>query len=206
MDYYYKALCTLWKNKIILNYNNKTYVSPFYLLGTKRQRISNETDHDTGSESSPSSPPRLNHNHNPHHHHHHHHHHGVHHQHDSNKNSPNGLYGMPTLVMSSPSRTGPPSSPESDLDVDSAPDDATPENLSLKREDSVSPSPPHSQSPADSLSILRHVANAGHLNGGTGGGVGGHGGFMPYHHHPAQFMAAANAIPAQRSPIDVLLR
>lgn len=71
--------------------------------------MSTETDHDTGSESSPSSP-RLK------------------------------TIGYQLPLGLSPSRTGPPSSPESDLDVDSAPDDATPENLSLKKDNSPTPS------------------------------------------------------------------
>lgn len=124
------------------------------MIGLKRKRISAETDHDTGSESSPSSP-RL-------------------------KNS---SFCLPMTV--SPSRNGPPSSPESDLDVDSAPDEATPENLSLKKDDSSSPP----TTPTDNINILRHAGNNGH------------GGFMPYHH--AHFMSS---LPSQRSPIDVLLR
>ncbi|KAJ6637450.1 Doublesex- and mab-3-related transcription factor A2 [Pseudolycoriella hygida] len=123
--------------------------------GSKRQRISVETDHDTGSESSPSSP-RLK----------------------------NTSFSLPTVL--SPSQAGAPSSPESDLDVDSAPDEATPENLSLKKDDSTSPP----STPSDNLNILRHVGNNN-----------GHGGFLPY--HQAQFMGA---LPSQRSPIDVLLR
>ncbi|XP_037912299.1 doublesex- and mab-3-related transcription factor A2 isoform X2 [Hermetia illucens] len=122
--------------------------------GSKRARMSNETDHDTESESSPSSP--------------------------RHKNS---LFNLANNI--SPARTGPPSSPESDLDVDSAPDEATPENLSLKKDDSTSPP----ATPADSLNLLRHP-------------VGGNGqGFIPYHH--SQYMGA---IPSQRSPVDVLLR
>ncbi|KFB38822.1 AGAP000431-PA-like protein [Anopheles sinensis] len=73
--------------------------------GPKRQRISTETDHDTESESSPSSP-----------------------RHKSS------LFSLP-LDKRSPSRNGPPSSPESDLDVDSTPDESiAPENLSLKKD------------------------------------------------------------------------
>lgn len=124
-------------------------------IGSKRQRISVETDHDTGSESSPSSP-RLK----------------------------NTSFSLPTVL--SPSQAGAPSSPESDLDVDSAPDEATPENLSLKKDDSTSPP----STPSDNLNILRHVGNNN-----------GHGGFLPY--HQAQFMGS---LPSQRSPIDVLLR
>lgn len=135
-----------------------------FVTGSKRQRISTETDHDTGSESSPSSP-RL-------------------------KSS---SFSLP-LALSSPSRTGPPSSPESDLDVDSAPDEAAPENLSLKKDDSQSP--PTTPS-SDQLKILRHAGGMV-----TSAANNGHGGFMPYHHQ-TQFMAA---MPSQRSPIDVLLR
>lgn len=133
--------------------------------GTKRQRISTETDHDTGSESSPSSP-RL-------------------------KNS---SFCLP--MTSSPNhRNGPPSSPESDLDVDSAPDEATPENLSLKKDDSTSPP----NTPIESMNVMRQLNNNG--NGGTNGQNGGSAGFMPY--HQTQFMGT---MPSQRSPIDVLLR
>ncbi|ALC47170.1 dmrt99B [Drosophila busckii] len=153
---------------------------------------SNETDQDSGSESgSPSSP----------------------------RPKVAGLFNLTSSL--SPARTGPPSSPESDLDVDSAPDEATPENLSLKKEDSNSPP----NTPAENLHLLRSFGN-------------GHGqGFMPYHHQ--QFLAAAG-LPAhhpvaqsalqqqqqqqlaqhvqaqqqqqhhhhqqQRSPIDVLMR
>ena len=90
-------------------------------------------------------------------------------------------------MLSSPSRTGPPSSPESDLDVDSAPDETAPENLSLKKDDSASPPP----TPLDTISMLRNTV-----------GNNGHGGFIPYHH--AQYNMSP--IPSQRSPIDVLLR
>ncbi|XP_062125431.1 doublesex- and mab-3-related transcription factor A2 isoform X1 [Drosophila sulfurigaster albostrigata] len=151
--------------------------------------LSNETDQDTGSESgSPSSP----------------------------RPKVAGLFNLTSSL--SPARTGPPSSPESDLDVDSAPDEATPENLSLKKEDSNSPP----NTPAENLHLLRSFGN-GHAQG-----------FMPYHH--TQFLAAAG-LPAhhpaaqsqlqqqhlaqqhpqhqqqqhqqqqqQRSPIDVLMR
>lgn len=133
---------------------------PIRLLdpGSKRQRISTETDHETGSESTPSSP-RL-------------------------KNS---SFCLP--MTSSPNRNGRPSSPESDLDVDSAPDEATPENLSLKKDDSTSP--PHT--PIENMNMMRH--GAGNGNGPTSG-------FMPYH-QAAHFMGT---MPSQRSPIDVLLR
>lgn len=215
------TLSIVWVHLIEINHHLS--ISP-HQTGSKRQRLSHETDHDTGSESSPSSPRLL---------------------------QSVSAYSLPH-VLSSPSRTGPPSSPESDLDVDSAPDDATPENLSLKKEDSTSPPPTH-QHPhhhqqhqlqqqqhhlhhhqqqhsatlhqlaaaqqhaqqhaggaTDSLTLLRHVAQAQSQahNGAHNGG--GSGGFVPYHHHAAaahQFMAAA--IPStthQRSPIDVLLR
>lgn len=116
-----------------------------FVLGSKRARLSNETDQDTGSESSPSSP----------------------HPKGSVYNANGNL---------SPARTGPPSSPESDLDVDSAPDEATPENLSLKKEDSTSP--PHTPS-NESMHMLRSFNNANAQ------------GFIPYHH--TQFLAAAAA-------------
>ncbi|EDW39105.1 GL13902 [Drosophila persimilis] len=104
--------------------------------------LSNETDQDTGSESgSPSSP----------------------------RPKVAGLFNLTASL--SPARTGPPSSPESDLDVDSAPDEATPENLSLKKEDSQSPP----NTPAENLHLLRSFGN-GHAQG-----------FMPYHH--TQFLA-----------------
>lgn len=115
-------------------------------VGSKRQRISTETEHDTGSESSPSSP-RI-----------------------KAKN-----FSLPLSL--SPSRNGP-SSPESDLDVDSAPDDAAPENLSLKKKES-SKSPSHN---------------------GANNNVG----FLPYHqqYHSQNLSGSPN----NRSPVDVLLR
>ncbi|XP_063705778.1 doublesex- and mab-3-related transcription factor A2 [Culicoides brevitarsis] len=118
--------------------------------GSKRQRISVETDHDTESESSPSSP--------------------------RHKTS------VSFVQHNSPTRTNPPSSPESDLDVDSAPDDVAPENLSLKKENSKSPI----------------------LAGNAGGVVG----FMPYH-TPVSSPYNATSLstsPSHRSPVDVLLR
>jgi len=153
--------------------------------GTKRVRVSNETDVDTGSESPPNSP-----------------------QHKSQ------LYNH-LSVNGSPERNAAPSSPESDLDVDSAPDEATPENLSLKKEDSTSPP----NTPLDNV----HMLPSFHNNNSQG--------FIPYHH--AQFLATTN--PSQsinnnnnnnqlsphhhqtstnvlrnqhtpRSPVDVLLR
>lgn len=139
-------------------------ISPIFLVyfyccsGLKRQRISNETDHDTGSES-PSSSPRTK----------------------------NNSFCLP--VTSSPNRNGRPSSPESDLDVDSAPDEATPENLSLKKDDSTSPP----NTPMENMNSIRGTSNGGNGQGG---------GFMPYH-QATQFMGAMSS---QRSPIDVLLR
>lgn len=121
-----------------------------FITGSKRQRISVETDHETGSESSPSSP--------------------------RHKNSVSFAQHV------SPTRTHPPSSPESDLDVDSAPDDVAPENLSLKKENSKSPV----------------------LTGNTGNVVG----FMPYH-TPVSSPYSGTALPtspSHRSPVDVLLR
>ncbi|KAH8384138.1 hypothetical protein KR009_012246 [Drosophila setifemur] len=114
--------------------------------------LSNETDPDTGSESgSPSSP----------------------------RPKVAGLFNLTASL--SPARTGPPSSPESDLDVDSAPDEPTPENLSLKKEDSQSPP----NTPAENLHLLRSFSNS-------------HGqGFMPYHH--TQFLAAAG-LPTHHHP------
>lgn len=119
-------------------------------LGIKRQRISVETDHETGSESSPSSPRHK----------------------SSNFNA----------RTSSPIRTAPPSSPESDLDVDSAPDNATPENLSLKKENSKSPN------------ITSNNTNVG---------------FMPYHNtspYSGTTLTGINTSPSHRSPVDVLIR
>lgn len=153
------------KIRTFFRINNIILLTLFRLsiVGIKRQRISTETDHDTGSESSPSSP-RL-------------------------KNS---SFCLP--LAGSPNRHGAPSSPESDLDVDSAPDEATPENLSLKKDDSTSPP----NTPIDAIALMRHQ------NGVNNG----HGGFLPYHHQ-SQFlggMQAAAAAANQRSPIDVLLR
>ncbi|XP_017469342.1 PREDICTED: doublesex- and mab-3-related transcription factor A2 isoform X1 [Rhagoletis zephyria] len=122
--------------------------------GSKRARLSNETDQDTGSESSPSSPRMKGRNYN-----------------DSGNHSP--------------TRTGPPSSPESDLDVDSAPDEATPENLSLKKEDSNSPP----NTPADNLHLLRTFNNGAAQ------------GFIPYHH--SQFLAAAMPAAAAAAAVGV---
>lgn len=155
--------------------------------------MSTETDHDTGSDSSPSSPRHK-----------------------------NPSFSLPLRL--SQSRTGPPSSPESDLDVDSAPDDITPENLSLKKDDSRSPpiiatvTPPsdnickNNDVNIDSryidadwtynfAAILRHAGNNFQ-------------GFMPYHQHaqqqytqlPGGGSGGGGHQTAQRSPVDVLLR
>lgn len=78
----------------------------FIPVGNKRARLSAETDHDTGSESSPSSP-RVK----------------------------NKSFSIP-LSLSPSRNQASPSSPESDLDVDdSAPDEPAPENLSLKKKE-----------------------------------------------------------------------
>lgn len=114
-------------------------------IDSKRARFSNETDHDTGSESARSSP------------------------------HPKAMVNYNNSENLSPVHTGPPSSPESDLDVDSAPDEATPENLSLKKEESTSP--PHSSSSAET------IRNFGANNNPQG--------FVPYHH--THFLAAAAA-------------
>lgn len=89
-------------------------------------------------------------------------------------------FSMPLNL--SPSHNGPPSSPESDLDVDSAPDEATPENLSLKKKES-------SKSPSLSTN-----------------GTNNHIGFIPYHQQAQQYHQGMSVPVAQRSPIDVLLR
>lgn len=146
--------------------NRKSNNKPLSPTDSKRARMSNETDQDTGSESSPSSPHQNNHS-----------------QHNHKNNYLGSL---------SPDRNGPPSSPESDLDVDSAPDDATPENLSLKKEDSTSPP----NTPVENLHMLRNATNGQ--------------GFLPYHQHHTQFLTAAAVAShqqqQQRSPVDVLLR
>lgn len=119
-----------------------------FTVGNKKARLSAETDHDTGSESSPSSP-RVK----------------------------SKSYSIPL----SPSRhQASPSSPESDLDVDdSAPEEATPENLSLKKKE-------RSKSPAGNNNFNTSL------------------GFLPYqqpYHQPN-----VSTSPTQRSPVDVLLR
>uniref|UniRef100_A0A182QTB9 DM domain-containing protein n=1 Tax=Anopheles farauti TaxID=69004 RepID=A0A182QTB9_9DIPT len=142
--------------------------------GPKRQRISTETDHETESESSPGSP----------------------------RHGKSALFSLP-LDKQSPRQTGPPSSPESDLDVDSTPDDSiAPENLSLKKDASVYTKPVTGLVPV--------------VNGGSGGGGGG-AGFLPYNQQPpaaTQYqqsqvplgVTGASQASNQRSPVDVLLR
>ncbi|XP_021702532.1 doublesex and mab-3 related transcription factor 3, truncated [Aedes aegypti] len=137
--------------------------------GSKRQRLSTETDHDTGSESSPSSP-RL---------------------------KTSGLFCLPMKL--SPTRNGPPSSPESDLDVDSAPDDSVaPENLSLKKDSTTQKSSPER---GCSPTISNGLGNR------TGSAVSSLG-FLPYH-QPPQYqhgLGVAGSPTPSRSPVDVLLR
>lgn len=119
-------------------------------VGNKRARLSAETDHDTGSESSPSSP-RMK----------------------------NKSYSIP-LSLSPSRQQASPSSPESDLDVDdSAPDDATPENLSLKKKE-------RSKSPIGNSNFNNNL------------------GFLPYQQTYHQQNVSTS--PTQRSPVDVLLR
>lgn len=157
--------------------NEKTFLLTFVLLslflhsGSKRQRLSTETDHDTGSESSPSSP-RLK----------------------------TGLFSLPMKL--SPTRNGPPSSPESDLDVDSAPDDSVaPENLSLKKDSSTQKSTPERGGSGGSPPMGNGLGN------GTGSAVSSLG-FLPYH-QPPQYqhgLGVAGSPTPSRSPVDVLLR
>lgn len=119
-------------------------------VGHKRARLSAETDHDTGSESSPGSP-----------------------RHKSKS------FSMP-LKMSPSRHQASPSSPESDLDVDdSAPDEAAPENLSLKKEE-------RSKSPAGNNNFNTSL------------------GFLPY--QQSYHSQNVSNSPTQRSPVDVLLR
>lgn len=119
----------------------------FSTVGNKRARLSAETDPDTGSESSPSSPPAKS--------------------------------RSFSMTLSPSHNHVSPSSPESDLDVDdSAPDDAAPENLSLKRKE-------RSKSPAVNNSFNSNL------------------GFLPYQQ---PFHQSNVSTPAQRSPIDVLLK
>jgi hypothetical protein len=84
---------------------------------------------------------------------------------------------MPLSV--SPTRNHSPSSPESDLDVDSAPDEIAPENLSLKKKE-------RSKSPAGNNNFNNNL------------------GFLPY--QQSSFANVANSPSSQRSPVDVLLR
>lgn len=143
--------------------------------------MSTETDHETGSDSSPSSP-RL---------------------------KPNS-FSLPLGL--SPSQTGPPSSPESDLDVDSAPDDATPENLSLKKDDSTSP--PVTQQDNLCKNDINYDYNIGNADWYNFAAILRHAGsnlqgFLPYHQHQqtAQFATQnMSGHQQQRSPVDVLLR
>lgn len=75
-----------------------------------------------------------------------------------------------------------PSSPESDLDVDSAPDEIVPENLSLKKKE-------RSKSPA---------GNNNYSNNNLG--------FLPYQQQSFHQGNVMSTSPNQRSPVDVLLR
>uniref|UniRef100_A0A1B0DLL3 Uncharacterized protein n=2 Tax=Phlebotomus papatasi TaxID=29031 RepID=A0A1B0DLL3_PHLPP len=139
----------------------------------KRTRLSNETDNDndTGSESSPSSPTTC------------------------LKANP---FSLPSQL--SPIQRGTASSPESDLDVDSALENATPENLSLKKEDSTSPPPSGPPCSLDNLHALRSFTGSQ--------------GFIPYHHHhhqqqfvPQDTLDGGSSLSSQsRSPVNVLLR
>lgn len=145
----------------------------FAITGPKRTRLSNETDNDndTGSESSPSSPTTC------------------------LKANP---FSLPSQL--SPIQRGTASSPESDLDVDSALENATPENLSLKKEDSTSPPPSGPPCSLDNLHALRSFTGSQ--------------GFIPYHHHhhqqqfvPQDTLDGGSALSSQsRSPVNVLLR
>lgn len=79
----------------------------------------------------------------------------------------------------SPAQNHSPSSPESDLDVDSAPDEVVPENLSLKKKE-------RSKSPAVNNNFNNNL------------------GFLPYQQ---SFQPNLSTSPSsQRSPVDVLLR
>lgn len=80
----------------------------------------------------------------------------------------------------SPAQNHSPSSPESDLDVDSAPDEVVPENLSLKKKE-------RSKSPA---------VNNNNFNNNLG--------FLPYQQSFQQNLTTSPS--SQRSPVDVLLR
>lgn len=102
--------------------------------------------------------------------------------HDTGSESPNSpktkSFSMPLSV--SPTRNHSPSSPESDLDVDSAPDEIVPENLSLKKKE-------RSRSPA---------GNHNNFNNNLG--------FLPYQQSFHSNVATSPS--SQRSPVDVLLR
>ncbi|XP_055524561.1 doublesex- and mab-3-related transcription factor A2 [Wyeomyia smithii] len=110
-----------------------------------------------------------------------------------------GLFSLPMKL--SPSRNGPPSSPESDLDVDSAPDDAVaPENLSLKKDGGARKATPDRISPP--------MPNNG-LGNGSGNITASSLGFLPYHTHTPQYqhgLGVASSQTPSRSPVDVLLR
>lgn len=87
--------------------------------------------------------------------------------------------------FASPSPAERMSSPESELDVDSAPDDSAPENLSLKKENSKSPSlSPASASTPNPL------------------------GFLPYtQQSPVSYLhGVVNTSPSHRSPVDLLAK
>lgn len=84
---------------------------------------------------------------------------------------------MPLSV--SPTQNHSPSSPESDLDVDSAPDEIVPENLSLKKKE-------RSKSPAGNNNFNNNL------------------GFLPY--QQPSFPNVTTSPSSQRSPVDVLLR
>ncbi|XP_055586978.1 doublesex- and mab-3-related transcription factor A2 [Uranotaenia lowii] len=132
-----------------------------------------------------------------------------------------GLFSLPMKM--SPSRNGPPSSPESDLDVDSAPDDSVaPENLSLKKDTSTSNNGNgngngggdsvhnKSVSPSDRASPPVGLG----LNGVLANGIAGSGsmaslGFLPYHGQVPQYqhgLGVGGSPTSTRSPVDVLLR
>lgn len=101
--------------------------------------------------------------------------------HDSGSESPNSpkskSFSMPLSM--SPAQNHSPSSPESDLDVDSAPDEIVPENLSLKKKE-------RSKSPAVNNNFNNNL------------------GFLPYQQ---SFQPNLSTSPSsQRSPVDVLLR
>lgn len=95
--------------------------------------------------------------------HHHHHQHHPHHQHHHQNNSQNGSLSP---LRCTDNNMG---SSSSDLDVDSSPDMDTPENLSVKRDDSASQPdnvtpPPQMPSAIDNISLLRHYSKDYHNN------------------------------------------